>query len=353
MPLNDRTRIILFWFTIALMLAVAVLAAVTILRACGGLPTPTEPALTITPPEISLCPGDQQQFAVADDAEVAWEASGGTISEDGVFTAGETPGDYTVSASREGSRRAAGAIVHIIACTPTPTATPLPTVPPTATPEPEPTPEPTEPAEASPASLDPQGDVGTYETGAAVETVPTGVDIVDASISAGQQVSFESVQNAPAELADWSEEGEALFWISLHDEVPDPPSGYMNWLFVFDVDGDSETGRPVGSRRINPDLGDEVAVGVSYNANTEAYEPYCLVWNTEEGAWATGPDVRYTFGESRTVVGLALSLEALEEAIAQTGAAAIAPDAARGRAAAEAYLADGTRVIDFYPDLPE
>ena len=353
MPLNDRTRIILFWFTIALMLGVAVLAGVTILRACGGLPTPTGPPLTITPPEISLCPGDQQQFAAAGDGGVTWEASGGTINDEGVYTAGDTPGDYTVSASREGSRRAAGAIVHIIACTPTPTATPLPTIPPTATPQPEPTAEPTEPAETSPTSPDPQGDVGTYETGAAIDAVPTGVDIIDASISPDLQVSFQSIQNPPEGLAEWSEDGEALFWISLDDEVPDPPPGYMNWLFVFDVDGSTETGRPVGSRRINPDLGDEVALGVSYNANTEAYEPYCLVWNTEEGAWATGPDVRYTFGESRTVVGLAVSLEALEEALAQTGAAAMAPGAARGRAAAETYLADGTRVIDFYPNLPE
>jgi hypothetical protein len=353
MPLNDRTRIILFWFTIVLMLAVAVVAAVTILRACGGIPTPTEPPLTITPPEISLCPGEQQQFAVADDAEVTWEASGGTISSEGVFTAGDTPGDYTVSAAREESRRAAGAIVHIIPCTPTPTATPLPTMPPTATPEPEATPEPTETEPTSPTSPDPQGDVGTYETGAAVETVPAGVDVVDASIGPDGSVTFQPSEDPPAELEGWVEEGETLFWISLQDAVPDPPAGYMNWLFVFDVDGNTETGRPVGSRRINPDLGDEVAVGVNYNANTEAYETYSLVWDSENGTWANGPEVRYTFGESRTIVGLAFSLEGLEEAVAQTEASALAPEAAAGRAAAETYLADGTRVIDFYPNLPE
>jgi hypothetical protein len=100
-------------------------------------------------------------------------------------------------------------------------------------------------------------------------------------------------------------------------------------------------------------LGDEVAVGVSYDANTEAYETYALVWDAEAEGWADGPEVRYTFGESRTVVGLALSLEALEAAIADAGAAPLVPEAARGRAAAETYLADGTRVIDFYPNLPE
>jgi hypothetical protein len=77
------------------------------------------------------------------------------------------------------------------------------------------------------------------------------------------------------------------------------------------------------------------------------------VWDTEEGAWATGPEVRYTFGEERTVVGLALSQEALAESITAAGAAELSPEAARGRAAAETYLADGTRVIDFYPNLPE
>jgi hypothetical protein len=353
MPLNDRARIILFWFTIALMLAVAVLAGVTILRACGGLPTRSEPPLTITPSEISLCPGDQQKFAVTGDVEVTWEASGGTINENGTFTAGDNPGDYTVSATREESRKAAGAIVHVIACTPTPTMTPPPTLPPTATPAPTATAEPTEPTATSSANPDPQGDVGAYETGAPIESPPTGVDVLAASISPDLEISLQPAGDPPAELAGWSEEEEAFFWMQLYDAVPDPPLSYMNWLFVIDTDGNTETGRAVGSRRINPDLGDEVAIGVSYNANTEAYEPYALVWDTEDEAWADGPEVRYTFGESRTVVGLALSLEALEEAITQAGATPVSAEAAKGRAAGETYLADGTRVIDFYPDLPE
>lgn len=348
MPLNDRTRIILFWFTIALMLGVAILAAVTILRACGGLPIRTSPPPNITPPEVTLCPGDQQQFAVADDLDVTWGASGGTVNEEGVFTAGDSLGDYTVTAARVDSGQTAGAIVHIVACTPTPTATPRPTALPTATPTV--TPEPTATPSDNP---DPEGDIGAYETGSAVESPPAGLDISAASIGPNLQLDLQGEEDVPEELVDWTEEGETLFWMSLYDAVPDPPLVYTNWLFVLDVDDNTETGRPVGSRRINPDLGDEVAVGVSYNVNTEAYEPYCLVWDTENDQWVDGPEARYTFGESRNVVGLALSLEALEEAISQAGAASLAPEAATGRAAAESYLADGTRVIDFYPNLPE
>jgi hypothetical protein len=345
MLLNDRARIILFWFTIGLMLVVAILAATTILRACGGLPTQREPAVTITPSEVSLCPGEQQQFAVDDDVSVTWEATGGTVDRQGVFTAGDTPGDYTVTATREGSGQAAGAIVHVIACTPTPTPTPLPTTVPTSAPTATPA------ASATPSTNpDPQGDVGTYETGATIESAPDGVDIRSASIEPDLSLSLQPAQNVPAELSGWRAEGEAFFWLSLYNAIPDPPADYMNWLFVLDIDGDSQTGRPVGSRRINPDFGDEVAVGVSYNTNTEAYEPYSLVW--DDGQWANGPEVRYTFGESRTVVGLALSLEDLEGALSQTSGVTPSPDAMKARAAAETY-ADGQRVIDFYPNLPE
>jgi hypothetical protein len=345
MLLNDRARILLFWFTIGLMLVVAILAAMTILRACGGLPTQREPAPTITPSEVSLCPGEEQQFAVNEDAAVIWEATGGTVDGEGVFTAGDAPGDYAVTATREGSGQAAGAIVHIIACTPTPTSTPMPTTVPTTAPTAT-----SAPSVTPSANPDAQGDVGTYETGAAIESAPSGVDIRDASIAPDLSLSLQPAQDPPAELTDWRAEGEGFFWLSLYDPIPDPPAGYMNWLFVLDIDGDSATGRPVGSRRINPDFGDEVAVGVSYNTDTEAYEPYSLVWN--DGQWANGPEVRYTFGESRTVVGLALSLEGLEEALSQTSGVAPSPEAMKGRAAAETYV-DGQRVIDFYPNLPE
>jgi hypothetical protein len=350
--LNDRARIILFWLTIGLMLVVAVLAAVTILRACGGLPIEREPPPTVTPPEISVCPGDQQQFAVEGDVQVSWEATGGTINEEGVFTAGDTPGDFTVTASQVDSGQAAGAIVHVVACTPTPTATPLPTPLPTATPTATPAPD-VAPSATPSGNTDAQGDVGTYDTGAPIESPPTGIDIQKASAGPDLRIALQPTEDVPAELADWREEGEAFFWIALYEAVPDPPAGYINWLFVLDVDGDTETGRPVGSRRINPDLGDELAIGVSYNANTGAFEPYSLVWDTDNDEWATGPEVRYTFAESRTVVGLGLSLEGLEGALSETSGITLAAEAVHGRAAAESYTAEGERVIDFYPDLPE
>ena len=350
--LNDRARIILFWLTIGLMVVVAVLAGVTILRACGGLPIRRGAPLSITPPEISLCPGDQRQFAVEGDLEVFWEASGGTISGEGVYTAGESPGDYMVTAAGDGSRQPAGAIVHIVACTPTPTATPVPTAVPTVVPTA------TEEAEATPSVTptsdgDPQGDIGAYETGEAIEAVPAGIDVRAASVSPDLTVALQPTDDIPEEIAGWSEEGEAFFWISLYDAVPDQPPGYINWLFVLDVDGNTETGRPAGSRRINPDLGDEVAVGISYNANTGAFEPYSLVWDGGAEAWDTGPDVRYTFGESRTVVGLGLSLEGLTTALSDTAGITVTTESVRGRAAAESYTSAGERVIDFYPELPE
>jgi hypothetical protein len=352
MPLNDRTRIILFWFTIALMLAVAVLAAVTILRACGGLPTRAGPPPTITPPEVSVCLGDRQQFAVEGDVEVLWEASGGIINEQGMFTAGDTAGDYTVTATQEDSGQAAGAIVHIVACTPTPTATPLPTTPPT--PAPTATPAPEEAPTAAPAAgADAEGDVGSYETGAPIEAWPTGIDIRAASVSPDRGLTLQPAENVPAELADWREEGDALFWMSLYEAIPDPPPSYSNWLFVLDADRDTETGRPAGSARINPDLGDEVALGVSYDTATQAFEPYSLVWDTENNAWAAGPEIRYTLVASRTVVGFALSMEGLTDALSETSGITLTAEAVAGRAGAESYTAAGERVIDFYPNLPE
>lgn len=345
MLLNDRTRIVLFWFTVGLMLVVAVLAGLAILRACGGLPVAREPSPSIVPSQVSLCPGEQQQFAVQEDITVQWGASGGTIDADGLFTAGENPGAYSVTAEVEGSAKAAGAIVTIIDCDPTPTATPFPT----STPTPLPTPTAT-PSVTPSLDLDPRGDVVTYAEGEPVESPPAGSDIRGANIDPDLSIALQPTEGVPDELTDWWEEGEALLWISLYNPVPDAPARTMNWLVVIDVDGSAETGRPTGSRLINPDIGDEVAVGVTYNNTTEAYEPYSLVW--DGGQWATGPQIRYTFAEERTVVGMAISLEALEEALARVGAAALVPDEARARAAAETYLGDGTRVIDFYPDLP-
>jgi hypothetical protein len=126
----------------------------------------------------------------------------------------------------------------------------------------------------------------------------------------------------------------------------------MDWLFALDLDGNSATGRPVGAARINPDFGDEAVIGVLYDPATATYAPYFLVWNPAQGAWTDGPDVpRFTLGESRTLIGLALPLETLTQAVAQTSGVTVAPDAVRGRAAVLSFVG-GQAVIDFYPDRP-
>jgi hypothetical protein len=340
--LNDRSREILFWFTVGMIALVAVVAVITILRSCGG------PIVAVTPLEInaaeaSLCPGESYQFTVGDGVEVTWEATGGTVSSNGLFTAGDVPGDYVVTA-RSDSRRVQ-AMVHVLVCTPTPTSTPLPTptptVPPTVTPTPEPTPIP---------PADPQGDVGAYESGAPVEGVPAGVDIRAASVASDLRVTLQPVEGMPPELEGWAGEGQVLLWMSLYQPIPAPLQVFSDWLFVLDLDGDPATGRPAGAARINPELGTEAAVGVSYNPAVGKFEPYLWVWDAAAGEWTEKPDVvsLYT-DESRTLIGLALSLETLAQHVAEASGVTIVPDAVRGRAAALSYAGEQA-VVDFYPE---
>ena len=302
--------------------------------------------LVISPGEASLCPGEQHQFTAEGGVEVTWEATGGTISASGLFTAGDAPGDHTITATRSDSRQAAEAIVHVVACTPTSTPVPSPTLAPTpaATPTPEP---------LAPPPADPQGDVGTYESGAPVEVVPAGVDIRAASVGPDLQVVFQPAEGIPAELASWATESEALLWIALHEPVPDPPEVYTEWLFALDLDGDTTTGRPVDSARINPDLGTEAAVGVYYDPASGEYAPYFLVWDSAQGDWAEGPEVvRFRLDESRTLIGLALPLETLTQTVAQITGVTVVPEAVKGRAAVLSYAGE-QMVIDFYPDRPK
>ena len=342
--LNDRSRIVLFWFTIGMMILVAVVAVTTILRACGSSVS-TPPPLAIRPAETSLCTGEQHQFTIEEDVPVTWDATGGTISEGGLFTASDVPGDYTVTATRQGSRQADQASVHVVACTPAPTPVPSPTPAPTATPTPEPTPTTPPP--------DPQGDVGAYESGAPVAVSPAGVDIRAASVSADMRVDLQPSTGVPEELAGWAAEGEVLLWIALYEPFPAAPAVYTDWLFALDLDGDVTTGRPAGAARINPDLGTEVAVGVSYDPASGGYETYFWVWDPAQGNWAVGPDVvRLYRDESRTLIGLALPLETLTQNVAQTSGVTLVPEAVRGRAAALSYTGEQA-VIDFYPDRPE
>lgn len=230
-----------------------------------------------------------------------------------------------------------------------PTA-PAPTLAPTATPAPTETPPPAEPSPAPPAD-DPQGDVGTYAAGGPVEEAPSDIDIRTASIGANLQVVLQP-SGVPAELAAWVTEDEALLWITLYEPIPDAPEGNREWLFTLDLDGDVETGRPAGSARINPDLGVEVAVGLSYNPANGQFSTYSLIWDTEQGRWVAGPEARFQMDEARTSVGLALPLEALIQAVEETAGVTIAPEAVTGRAAALAGVGE-QRVIDFYPDLPD
>lgn len=340
--MSDKARAILFWCTIALIIIVAIAAIVTILRACNSILSPPPPPLTISPGEVSLCTGEQQQFTVGGADEIAWETTGGMISDNGLYTASDIPGDYTVTATGADADQQIEAVAHVATCAPSPTPEPSPTVAPTDTPTPE--------AVASPT--DPQGDVGAYENGVPVEGVPAGVDISSASLGPDLHVLLDSAEGAPPELADWVTEGEMLLWITLHTPIPDPPPVYMNWLFALDVDGNTATGRPAGSRRINPDLGDEAVIGVSYDPVIGAFEPYFLVWDATQGNWADGPEgIRYHLSDSRTLVALALPLEMFTQSVAQTSGVTLAPEAAKGRAAADSYVGE-QRVIDFYPALP-
>jgi hypothetical protein len=229
----------------------------------------------------------------------------------------------------------------------TPTPTPIDSPTPTSSPTPTEIPTPT-----SVPSADPPADVVSYDGLAPVESVPAGVDIRAASASADLRVTLQTAGGAPAELSGWAE-GEALMWIALYDPIPDPPTVYTEWVFVLDLDGDATTGRPVGSVRINPDLGIEVAVGVYYDPAGEGYSHYSLVWDPAQGSWADGPEgIHYLLSDSRTLVGLALPLEALTESAERVTGVTTVPGAVRGRAAALAVV-EGLRIVDFYPDRPD
>jgi len=237
-----------------------------------------------------------------------------------------------------------------VVTTPAPTNTPTPTERPALTPTPNPTP--TSGPSPTPPS-DPLGDVGAYASGDPVKRVPDGVDIRAASVGADLQVVLQSTQGVPAELAEWATEDEVLLWISMYSAIPDPPPVFTDWVFVLDLDGDLSTGRPAGSARVNPDLGYEVAIGVSYNDASGKYEPYFLVWDPTKSALVSAPDApRFALNEARTLIGLSLPLQALTENVEQTAGVPIVTGKVKGRAAAQTRVG-GQKVIDFYPDRPD
>jgi hypothetical protein len=65
----------------------------------GDIPSAT--VLTITPPTVTLAPGATQLFSAVPADEVTWTTTGGTITDGGLLTAVETPGMYTVTATRD------------------------------------------------------------------------------------------------------------------------------------------------------------------------------------------------------------------------------------------------------------
>jgi len=183
--------------------------------------------------------------------------------------------------------------------------------------------------------------------------VPAGVDIRAASVGPDLQLSLQPTAGVPAELTGWAAEGETLLWIALYEPFPAAPAVYTDWLFALDLDGNTATGRPAGAARINPDLGTEAAIGVSYNLTTGAFEPYFWIWDPAAGDWAVGPDVvRLYQDDARTLIGLALPLETLAQNVAQTAGVTLVVEAVKGRAAALTYTGEQA-VIDFYPDRPE
>lgn len=335
--LTDRARGILFWFTIVMIAVVAIIAIIVILRACSTILSPVEEevALAITPNEVSLCPGDQRQFTLQEGGEAAWEATGGSVTQSGLYTAGAAPGDYAVKASRD--TQEASALVHIVACTPTPTY--IPTIVPTETPV---------PPTAAP-DLDPQGDVEIYETEAQVASFPGGVDIKAGSVQPNnlRVVLQPAAEDIPEELAGWATEGEALIWISLYDPIPDPPAVTTRWIFVLDTDGNTATGRPPGTYKVNRGLGDEIALLLNYSGG--AYTIEAWVWDIASGGFATGPSgVRYNIGASRTLVALAFPLDTWTQEVQQRSGVTVDLEAAKGRVAVDAYPEQ--RVIDYYPN---
>jgi len=257
-----------------------------------------------------------------------------------------TPGSTTVLSASE-------TLPPLLSPSPTPEPTAAPTPIPIATPAP--TPVPTLPPIYTPAMDDPPGDVEMYDTGAPVEQPPAGLDIRGASVALDLRVELKPTTGIPAELVDWTTGEELLLWITLHEPIPISPTVDTDWLFALDLDGIIATGRPANSVRINPDLGDEAIIGVSYNHADGKYKPFFWVWDPAQGKWADGPEVvRFYPDESRTLIGLALPLETLIQTVTQKTGVTLVSEDVRGRAAAVSYEPRMIpHMIDFCPDLPQ
>jgi hypothetical protein len=166
------------------------------------------------------------------------------------------------------------------------------------------------------------------------------------------RVALQPQAGVPEELAGWAGPGDALLWVVLYEPIPEPPPSYTDWVFALDLDGNPQTGRPPGQARINPDLGDEAALGIAFDAANGEYSAYALVWGSQDQDWIDGPDqVRYFISEDRRIVALAVPLQALMNAVSQGSGVTTVAERVRGRVAVLSYVADQA-VIDLYPDAP-
>lgn len=340
--LSPQLRNILSWITLVVVILVLASGLIVLVRFLTQRGSRVE--LQITPAETSLCVGQQVAFIVNPAlTDVEWAATGGgEVSADGLYVAGEMPGDFEVQAVGPHGERGR-AVVHVTACTPTPL--------PTATLPPPPTPTPTPQATPIPA-VDPLGDVAAFTSGAPVVQWPVAVDIANASVAPDLRVTLQPAQAVPAALAGWAAPGEALLWIMLYEPITSPLETETEWLFALDLDGNAETGRPVGSGRINPDLGQDAAVGVSFDPVAGAYSTYLLIWDPARGDWKEGPQmVRSTVSADGSLIAMAVPVEVLSQEAAGVTGVTLAPEAVRGRAAAIAYVTPEA-VVDFYPDRP-
>ena len=325
--LTPAVRTLLTWLTI-LVVAVMLLSGLAGAIRLLARPSRSSAALSVAPPEVTLCTGETVTFAAAPLPASRWAATGGTIGADGRYTAGDLPGNYEVQAVGPQGERGR-AYIHIVACTPTPlpTPTPIPTPAPTPTPPPTPIPE-----------ADPAGDLFVYNTGAAASAPFDGVDIRNGAFAADGLLLTTGM---PSELAGWAQAGETVLWMALYTPIPAGMPVRADWFFVLDLDGNPGTGRPPGTRPVNQGLGDEVAVGLYYDPTDGAFHSYLLLWNAARGDFDDGGEVRYWLSPDRAVVALAVPGDVL-------GARGFAPEAARGRAVTIAYTTPDV-VADFYP----
>ena len=71
-------------------------------------------AIVVSPASVTLAPGATYQFTATSSGQSVnpkWRASGGSITQNGRFTAGPTPGSYRVTASMPGGSRGSADVV--------------------------------------------------------------------------------------------------------------------------------------------------------------------------------------------------------------------------------------------------